>query len=532
MKFVLPCENVYDEAATVANKICDLVANGARFRDIVVVICDYEDTAPIFTQVLQSSQIPVNVDVGMKLIETVEGKYLRDLLNNSPWVKERLVIKNPTVVQICKQLSKFATEEKIIEILDVVTKTLGDQKITVTEFSNMFCTLLTATKISDVPANLDRVMLVGAKEYEPTFIPHVFIAGATAFPAPVPDTDIITEQDIRAMKIHVEPTATLQATRAWRHAINIMQSATQGLYISYSAINVRGEHATPTPLAHGFPIGTADIACRSFAKTRVLAGIGNGEAFQNNETAEYLASVKTASDMADFKIPQLDKQPANVALDIDKISVTALEDYAKCPYYFYLTRVLKLKPFEPPNAVAPHVVGTILHTFAERFVREGAPIEAVLRDYKLPNYMTRAIKKCAKQIANYLTESIATRDFKPKYFEHEIDGELDGVKVRGKVDRIDAHLDQLHVVDYKSGGAGVIRLQVPLYMHFLGATGGEYLNLKELKPREVRVDEIAPAVARATDLIADIKRGKITREPAHKDVCKYCPNRGMCEVKL
>jgi hypothetical protein len=85
------------------------------------------------------------------------------------------------------------------------------------------------------------------------------------------------------------------------------------------------------------------------------------------------------------------------------------------------------------------------------------------------------------------------------------------------------------VVDYKSGGAGAVRLQIPLYMGALPkSAGGYYLNLRDFSKRHVSTDEIAPALQIATGIIGELKCGKIDQSALNKTICAYCPIGAMC----
>ncbi|MDR0462475.1 MAG: PD-(D/E)XK nuclease family protein [Christensenellaceae bacterium] len=555
MKFVLQCNNVYAEAGCLANRICELVAGGARYRDITVVVCDYQDTAPIYTQVFADSGIPVNADVGGDLMAHPTAKHLRDVMLGAPWRKDAPTFRGRTALEICRELNQIldgddVATERIRGILTVIGNVLGEQSITLGEFNNMFCTLCTACKISDVPKYLDRVMLVDVKEYEPSFVPHLFIAGATAeaFPQGISDTDIITEQDISEMKIKIEPSARLQAARSLQHARNIINSATKDVFVSYSSKNSRGSRGAVSPLAGSdFKTPDAKFFSKMYAKQRTLATIGNKSAFVNNEQAEFFASVAQATDLGELKIPQICKQPNDIT-DAEKlffkkghISVTTLENFAKCPYYSFLVNGLGLKKREPQNQIAPSTVGTILHAFAETFLKTGKTadtiIKDVLKDYRLPKHITSVITVQAHQIADYLALQ-KDLDFVPRFFEYSVEGVIGGKTVCGKVDRIDVGKNntQFTVVDYKTGDPGAVRLQLPIYMWFLQSrlnmqpNGGYYLNLRKFTKKAVDTDEISTAVTSAKASIESIKNGQIRKQPINKSVCEYCPCGAMCGV--
>jgi RecB family exonuclease len=210
-----------------------------------------------------------------------------------------------------------------------------------------------------------------------------------------------------------------------------------------------------------------------------------------------------------------------------------------------LTNGLDLEKRVPAGRVGANVIGTILHTFAERFLRSGGPADKILKEildgYRLAPYTVRALYKQARLVAKFLSEDIENSRYKPKFFEHSLEKKIDGVTVRGKADRIDVDESKspagFVVVDYKSGGAGVVRLQLPLYMDFfhgdgdgagLVPDGAYYLNLRDFTRRRVTPDEIKPTLEQACEALAQMKEGRIAQEPVHKSICEYCPAGAMC----
>jgi ATP-dependent helicase/DNAse subunit B len=562
MNCVLQCEHIYEEAACIADRICGLAANGARYKDIVVVICDYDETIAVYGQVFAESNIPVNIDIGMKLIDSPFAKYLRDLMSGAPWMGACVKIDGGTVKDICRRLLEITgdcvgdpVKEKIAEILETCAKILGGQYMTLSEFNNMFCALSNAAKISSVPTYLDRVLLVSAKEYEPTFVKHLFIAGANdgAFPVSMPDTDIITEQDIKNMSIRIEPSASLQNRRAFVHAWNILKSAVKDLCVSYSATTVNGERVNLSGMIERLklPYDRAEnFSSEIYARRRVLTAIGSGNAFEE-QNAEYWASVQKAVGLGGMRIPDLDANPKNLNcgekffLHGNKISVTQLENFAKCPYYHFMVNGLGVKKREPQGITAS-MVGTILHKFAEVYVKDGThrDIGEITRDilgqYNLPRFADVALSKQFKLTAKFLTEDIEKSRYKPNLFEYELEKEISGVTVRGVADRIDladiGGVSHAVVVDYKSGAVTGPKLQLPLYMDFLKdkyiPDGSYYLSLKTFAKTKISPGESAPVLERVHLIINEIKNGTVIQKAFHKSVCEYCPAGAMCGRRL
>ncbi|MCL2228574.1 MAG: PD-(D/E)XK nuclease family protein [Firmicutes bacterium] len=555
------CNNVFEEAQTVANKICELIHNGVRYRDIALVVCDFEHTREIYASTLAAFSIPANIDVGHSLMDTHIAKNLRDTLLGAPWVVSKQSLSGTkSVAKFCATAKKLLPEqsgesndttaqvyEKIHEVIDTVTESLGTQVLPAAEFCNMLCTLFTAVKISDVPANLDRVTVADINEFVPTKTPYVFISGASAesFPPSVPDTDIITEQDIGDMKIVIEPTARTQGLRLLRHARNVVDSGVVAVFKSYSATNVLGETCKHSPLFNSETVlDVHDVFSPVYAETQVLSAIGTGAVHKTKEAGTYFASLKKAANIKSQKLPDF----GPVTKDVDetlfvenKISVTAAENFLKCPHYYFINNVLGCLEKRPVNAVEPMVTGTILHDFCERYIKDGGDpnkiITDLLKNHNLPKFSIGVIKKLACDIAEFMDKEKEGDNFVPTHFEYPIEGQIDGIKIRGKIDRIDTSGKDCVVVDYKSGDAGSVRLQVPLYMsllkdHGFNPVGGYYLNLRQLQKTKVAPESGEEAQKKLGDAVARIKSGDVRTIPIHGDVCRYCPVRGMCGGRI
>ena len=578
-KWLLRCDDVYDQAARVANQIWGLVHNGARFGEIVVVLADFEDSVAVYKQTFEQYGVAVNVDVGVCLMDTPEAKRYRDELNKAPWISASIPVSKSLASAETRQapeklqpnsLKQSSTHHdletgtlvEIQKVLDTIKGVLGEgHGIEGAEFCNMFCTLCTAVKVSNVPTYADRVLVVSAKEYEPSFAPYVFVCGANdgVFPARVDDTDILTEQDIRAMSIRIEPTATQQGARARRAAQNILASATTAVYLVYGDLNSRGERARVSGLCKGFTDLTEEaVNCAQFARRVAFNMIGSGEAFENAEVGRRVAGLCEASGAGNMRVAEFAPVTGRISdvsmggatvggqteglLPKGSISITALEKYADCPFKYYVENVLGLEKPEPLGGVDVRAVGTVLHGFAENFVKTGErDVRPLLVGVRLPRFVRGAIVRQCKLIAKFLEKDIAESEVKPKLFEQNVTGEICGVSVRGKADRVDVGERGFVVVDYKTGGAGNVRLQLPLYMKFLAGAGvvkgggsagvplgSYYLGLRDFKKKMVGVDEIEESVERAEALIEDIKAGRIDQEPMNAESCEYCIWRDSC----
>lgn len=202
-------------------------------------------------------------------------------------------------------------------------------------------------------------------------------------------------------------------------------------------------------------------------------------------------------------------------------SASQLEEYAKCPFQYFLKRILQLKAVEEPTEeLESFELGSIVHSIlyefyqtinqksvilsncddetfrqAEKLIFEIAEnkIEK-LRLYSSFLFLERerilgiAGNRKNSILYKFLEEERKLKEgFKPKYFELEFgkfknsDDDnynkiaIENVKIRGKIDRIDIDesRDYYKVIDYKLGGKKPtkkdietgISLQLPLYVY-------------------------------------------------------------------
>lgn len=248
--------------------------------------------------------------------------------------------------------------------------------------------------------------------------------------------------------------------------------------------------------------------------------IDDTRANNSAEANEYNGYLNADSNLYKETIQQLNK------LDTSIYSITQLEEFAKCPFNYFLKRILRLEiTEEPTEEIEAMEMGSLLHSIlfefyttirAKKIIMQGCDqpdfnkvveimfeiAEKRLEDnaFTLPQAFYEREKilgiegnKKASILYKFLEEERKPSDSIPKYFEvsfgklrdNETDTELrnlanidfGGVQLRGKIDRIDVNENNnsFDVVDYKSGGIASkpkvtdlwdgISLQLPVYMH-------------------------------------------------------------------
>jgi len=178
----------------------------------------------------------------------------------------------------------------------------------------------------------------------------------------------------------------------------------------------------------------------------------------------------------------------------EQFSASRIEEYAKCPYMFYLRRVQGLETWEEEEQVEgldPLLRGQIVHGVLESFLREysgerfiAAPLpvlqealaaraRSALDDSRpagMPDLLWEIDReKLISMLQNWLAfeRERAGEDFRPEYLErsfgsfagqaespvYRVQAEKHAFDFRGRIDRIDVAPDgrRARVIDYKTG---------------------------------------------------------------------------------
>ena len=574
------CETERGEATIIMERIVALLNAGVSPEDIVVLLADFDVTAPIWQVVADKYCVPVNLDVGTKLSTTADAKYLRDLLEllvnddaentvavlfnqnsgiddetvfalDNQIVKSNLrartipelkkITATKDIKQLCEQLKTFTENEKLQTILEQIATHCAGQSLSLRDLINLFWTLCSATKISQIPQYLDRVLVASVNDWVPTRVKYLFIANCTAenFPQGQSDDDILQEADLAGTEI--TPTPSLQRERNCRRAELLKVVAENQVTLS-----------------------------------------GTNDEFKNCVSYEPYNRFQWFFDQNPITVG------SSLFFPTKTVSPTMLETYYKCPRLNFLQSGLRLKK-RPIYRLAADTVGTAIHKALEVYYKDPkrnlekavqAGIQKLDFDYQP---LTENIAKEIQFILQELDRVFATGKFN---FSTEIEVAVNrplahGLTLSGRVDRIDvAKLsnDQraFLVLDYKTGNVNDSipksiylgnRLQLPVYGSALCKNGrfagAGYLplnkgyvdadkktfpfdgfvnsDLRDLFPTELlrpqahyylSDETIARICMHANQLVDDavekIIAGNVAAFSLGENVCKYCFNRAFC----
>ncbi|MCX7612533.1 MAG: exodeoxyribonuclease V subunit gamma [Ignavibacterium sp.] len=196
-------------------------------------------------------------------------------------------------------------------------------------------------------------------------------------------------------------------------------------------------------------------------------------------------------------------------------SSTTLEEYVKCPFQFFLKRIIKLKALkEPVEEVESIEIGRLLHSILFEFYNEINERNLMVQECSDQSFnqfldliFSIAERKVKKEsfdnshsffelekifgingnreysiLYKFLQEERKIKyGFQPKFFEKKFGGyeyssvvKVDDINIQGSIDRIDINFEKklFSVIDYKLRGKNIskdeitegISLQLPLYL--------------------------------------------------------------------
>ena len=178
----------------------------------------------------------------------------------------------------------------------------------------------------------------------------------------------------------------------------------------------------------------------------------------------------------------------------NSISPTALETYFSCPYKNFMQQGLRLKEREE-GAMRPLDTGNFIHTVLQKLAPEidglgggekvraraeeianellKTPTYTALNDSKSGEYTAAALIKEAGEVSLGTYEQLANSRFKVERTESKCEITLrGGIKIGGRIDRVDSCGDMVRIIDYKTGNVDAsaplyymgLKLQLPLYL--------------------------------------------------------------------
>lgn len=244
------------------------------------------------------------------------------------------------------------------------------------------------------------------------------------------------------------------------------------------------------------------------------------------------------------------------------ISISAYNSLVACPYQFHARHVLRLNELdEVQEAIEKRDYGDLVHKILQRFHEHYPLVSERPRDE-----MESALRRISEETFAGLTEQdFAARAWLARWLqslsaylewqaENEAQGwrhagserafelQLDGVRLRGRIDRIDAKEGERRVLDYKTQGDQMLRnklkepgedVQLACYAHAEGASEAAFVSLESGRVKSIEPPHDVAQLARLNaerleQVMARIRNGAGMPANGIDAVCGHCEMRGVC----
>lgn len=420
-------------------------------------------------------------------------------------------------------LSAFSERavECALSVIDEAEKLTSGMSLTAREFSKILKSGFTAMEISLIPPKADAVFVGDIAKTANTGSEVLFALGLTdAVPCSSQDTAILTDKELSSLaelQVVISPKINQVNMRARElTALNIC-AFKKKLYLTYTT-GSSGDEARPSEIITYFkqlfrtPSGGTEVvldkrklersesvlpyyssrpmpAARQLLKTNLRSGVTG---------AVYSTLVDNGhKDLADRAMTNEDrtyKIECGKALYGNYVSPTTLETYFACPYTSFMKQGLKVNEREE-GVMRPLDSGNFIHTVLQKLaysvngietveeltsVAEGiaekllqTPQYASLNTTKRGEYTAKCLVEEATDVAKGMFEQLKNSKFTITDVEKKCDVVLDnGVKIGGRIDRVDSCGDMVRIIDYKTGSIDDdayayymgTKLQLPLYL--------------------------------------------------------------------
>lgn len=244
------------------------------------------------------------------------------------------------------------------------------------------------------------------------------------------------------------------------------------------------------------------------------------------------------------------------------VSISAYNSLVACPYQFYARYILRLNELdEVQEGIEKRDYGERVHDilwhFHERYAQVGAHPLAEL---------DAALRQISEQVfADLLQQDFAARAWLARWFtslpayiewqveneaqgwcyaesESAFDWQLEGVRLRGRIDRLDVRGEEKRVLDYKTQSEQVLRnklrepgedVQLACYAYAHEAADAAFVSIDNAKVKLVEPKQDVPQLAqlnaeRLEHVMANIRSGTAMPANGIDATCAYCEIRGVC----
>ncbi len=245
-----------------------------------------------------------------------------------------------------------------------------------------------------------------------------------------------------------------------------------------------------------------------------------------------------------------------------RISISAYNSLVACPYQFYARSMLRLNELdEIQEEIEKRDYGERVHDILSIFHE---------RYKQVSEYPTTEMETALRQISEEIFSDLLKQDFAanawlarwlaslPAYIEWQLadeaqgwrytesessfECEMDVVRLRGRIDRLDVNGEEKRVLDYKTQSDQILRnkvrepgedVQLPCYAYAREAAHAAFVSIDNKKVKLIQSKQDLHQLARLNavrlvQIMTDIRAGVAMPANGIDAACAYCEMRGLC----
>ncbi len=392
--------------------------------------------------------------------------------------------------------------DMLMDILDKLAITIGDKRIDICRFAELFDCILSVYDMGSIPQGIDEITIGSADRIRLSSPKVVFIVGANdgVFPKNPDDNGILSDSDRRKLielGINIAKTSSFRIAEEKFISYSSLCSPKEKLFVSYSRCTPSGEPLSPSVLvseiSQNFPkcnmISTDELSPLHFIESEKSAfeAYAKSYNFDNTlsstlkkyfESNEKYSNRLIALERVSKRSPIEFKNPENAINLFGKdmyMSASKIEVYHNCPFQYFCKYGVKAKP-RTIAELDPLQSGTIIHHILEQIIKKHGKdklcemtneqrqieIEIILTDFlnekmggiseksKRFEYLFFRFTAILSEVLDRLCKEFEVSKFNPVDFELKIDNDGDikpytlelpddrFLKIVGSVDRVDS----------------------------------------------------------------------------------------------
>jgi ATP-dependent helicase/nuclease subunit B len=306
--------------------------------------------------------------------------------------------------------------------------------------------------------------------------------------------------------------------------------------------------------------GEAGLLSPYLEMLRDLHDLTYGDDLTETVLHTYLAAVDARS----VALPPAAQPAPTAAADVvpASVSISAYNSLVACPYQFYARHILRLNELdEVQEGIEKRDYGERVHEILQRF-HERYP--------QVSDYPEDELQVALRQISEEVFTDLLQRDFEalawlarwfkslPAYIEWQkqneaqgwrydesestFDWDLEVVRLRGRIDRLDVNGEAKRVLDYKTQNEQILRnklrepgedVQLACYAYAHEAADAAFVSIENGKVKLVEPKDDVPLLAqlnaeRLVNVMGNIRGGSGLPANGIDQACTHCEMRGVC----